>query len=547
MLNILSSMKTNTTQLKILMILLCCMVATSCASLPEQEKIIAVVEGDPVAVQDLEYALEIAHRREDLSSANSINISDYIHALIDERLVIHEAKRMGMDEYPEVQQKLHAYLLRESVVKLHNDEILQKASITEEEIISNYEKNYDSFTINIISVDTQEDAVVIMEKLRAGESFKALADLNPSDIQTNAENGYTFKRMSLGPLVKDMIVNLQPGEFTEPIEDRGNFIIMKLISTQEAPDAELDHVRAKIEGSLRKQKIKGRETGYIAELREKANMTIDDEILSSITLGKSSDDQHRWAQDSRPLVTINTEVLTVGAFVAMLPSSDMKMKNRIMNNWIDHKIVDQEALGRDYEIHTNLKHKLNRYRNQLLQSEFAGRVIAPTVIVSEQDLHDYYVAHKEEYRNPTEYKIQQVTLNTEEEAKAVLDSLQKGASFSWIVKKKSTDTVASMGGFPGWKTKDALDRPVGDIIDALNPGDISEVLKIDSSYRIIRLQEKSKDNYQELEKNKAQIHKKVFKQKFHEMKANYITELKKDAKITINDRIIQSFEEIFKN
>ncbi len=545
MLNTLSKMK-STTHLKILMILLCSLFVTNCVSLPEQEDIIAIVEGDPVAVHDLEYALEIAHRREDLSSASSIKISDYIHALIDERLVIHEAKRMGMDEYPEVQKKLHAYILRESVVKLHEEEILQKASITEEEVISYYKNNYDSFTVDIINVNTQEDAAVIAEKLREGESFKDLAALNPSDIPRHTEDGYTFKRMALGPLVKDTIINLQPGEITEPIADRDKFIIITLLSKQEAPDEELAHVRANIEGSIRSQKITEREAGYVIELREKANITIDNEILSSISLGQSSDDQHRWAQDSRPLVTINTEALTVGNFVAMLPSSDIKIKERIMNNWIAHKVVDQEALSRDYEIHTSIKSKVNRYRNQLLQSEFSGRVIAPTVLISENDLQDYYSAHKEEYRNPTQYKIQQVTLDTEEEAQAVLDSLRKDASFSWIVKTKSTDDIASMGGFPGWKTKDALDAPVRDIIDTLSPGDISVVLKVNSVYRIIRLQEKSKEKFDPLEKIRAQVHKKVFEEKFHEMKANYIAELKKEAKITINDRIIQSFEEIFK-
>jgi hypothetical protein len=63
---------------------------------------LAFVDGDPVTKGDLEYSLEIAHRREDLSSAKALDISQYVEKLINDRLIIHEARRMGMEEYPAV-------------------------------------------------------------------------------------------------------------------------------------------------------------------------------------------------------------------------------------------------------------------------------------------------------------------------------------------------------------------------------------------------------------------------------------------------------------
>ena len=49
-----------------------------CASIQKKEDILAIVDGEPVTRGDLEYSLQIAHRREALSSASALNISQYI-------------------------------------------------------------------------------------------------------------------------------------------------------------------------------------------------------------------------------------------------------------------------------------------------------------------------------------------------------------------------------------------------------------------------------------------------------------------------------------
>ena len=93
-----------------MIILMCSAVSilflTGCASTAKQGNTLAFVDGEPVTDKDLEYALEVAHRREDLSSAGKLDISSYIQKLIDDRLIVQEARRMGVDTSPEVRQKV---------------------------------------------------------------------------------------------------------------------------------------------------------------------------------------------------------------------------------------------------------------------------------------------------------------------------------------------------------------------------------------------------------------------------------------------------------
>jgi parvulin-like peptidyl-prolyl isomerase len=113
------------------------------------------------------------------------------------------------------------------------------------------------------------------------------------------------------------------------------------------------------------------------------------------------------------------------------------------------------------------------------------------------------------------------------------------------VKKKSTDEYVSKGGALGWKTKDELDEPVRKIIDTLNPGDISEVIKTGSVFRILRLNEKAGEEFMEFEKVKSDVRKRVFKKRYDEIYNDYISTLKKDADIKINDAAIKEFADIF--
>jgi hypothetical protein len=75
--------------------LLIILLLSGCASIPKDENIIAIVDGEPVVKGDLDYSLQIAHRRK-LSSTKDINISDFINKLIEEKLLVQEARRMGM-------------------------------------------------------------------------------------------------------------------------------------------------------------------------------------------------------------------------------------------------------------------------------------------------------------------------------------------------------------------------------------------------------------------------------------------------------------------
>ena len=518
-----------------------------CAGLQKKTIVLAVVDGEPVSEDDLEYSLQIAHRREDLSSAGTLNISEYVQKLIDDRLIVQEARRMGMEQQPETLKAVNAFLLRESVTRLHEEEILQKASVDEHEIVSSYRKDYEQFITGIIELTARDKAVKILEQLKSENNFNELAREYSTHASGKEGGEVVFTPLSMSSSIRELVYNLKPGETSDITEADGKYYIVKLIRRQEAPIEELEGVRERIGKAIRTRKEKERSEEYLKELRKEGVITVNHELLSSIKLDSGLSEREKWEGDKRLLVEGHGLTLTAEDFVSMMPPVVRKPNEDVLNTWIDRKLVDREALNRHYEATPDMKEKVQRYKNQLLRRTFIKRVILPRIQLSADIMEDYYLKHQEDYLKTVRFRIQRITVKTEEEAGDLINKLKNGADFTWTAKKRSIDSEAPKGGVLGWKTKGQMSEPLREIIDTLEPGDISPILKVDSLFRIIRLQEKTGEEIEAFDTVKASVYRAVSKEEFDKIYNEYIDKLKEEAHIEVNDRAVRAFEKKFKN
>jgi peptidyl-prolyl cis-trans isomerase C len=513
-----------------------------CASLPQKENILAVVNGEPITEDDLKYSLQIAHRKEDLSSAGELNLPKFVQKLVDDRLIVQEARRMGMENYPEVEQAVQAYILRESVVRLYNDEIVRKVTVSENDMRSYYKRNYEQFILGIIEVGSEEKSQEILEQLKKGGDFGELARKYSTNPPQKNGGEVTLRRGSLSPQVEKAVSDLKLGEFSEVLKIQNKYYIIKLISRKEAPDEELENFRASIEKNIRKQKEKERGDEYLKYLREHQTIKVDKELLAAVNLDGVNGELETLSKDERTLAEVNGSLLTVGDFVALAKPYPKKSKEKILNDWIDRKVVDHEALNRHYELNPDLKNMVYRYRNQLFKNTFIKRIVIPQITISDKTLKEYYSTHQKSFIKPQSFKIQQITVKTMDDAQDILNSLQKGADFSWLAKNRSIDSAAQEGGDIGWLTKAEMTEPVKKIIEILKPGDVSPVLKLDSQYRIIQLLDRKKGEVEEFDKVKNAVYRMAFEEQVNTLLNNYVSQLKKDADITMNDEAIGLLE-----
>jgi parvulin-like peptidyl-prolyl isomerase len=494
---------------------------------------------------DLAYALNISHRREDLSSAGSLDVSSYMEKLINDTLIFDEARRMGLDRLPEVQKKMEAYILRESVMKLHAEEVMQKISpVTEDDIIAEYRKNY--FHFGIIEMKSEDDAKAVQEKLAKGEDFSELARTHSIHSSKEIGGEVVYLCNSLAESMRDALSKLKTDEVSDSINIGDKYYLVKLLGTKETDEA-FGGIKEGIAESLRKQRQKELEENYLKTLREKATITMNEELLSRIDLAGGEEEIEKWTNDTTPLAEVNTAMITVRDFVTSIPLmkrgslKTLEDKKGILNSLIDVKVVDQAALSRHYEM-KGLSDEAERYENHLLKNAFMNRIVFSEIAVTEEKLRDYYGRNQKRYAMPVVYRLRQIQVKTMEEAEDAMNNLKNGADFLWLAKRKLPSSISEDMIDMGWMAKNDLPEPLRESIDSMKPRDVSPVFKNNGLYVIVQLLDKTEEEIKDFESVRKEVEKAYFEEQVNDLLAQNIMKLKQDAEIIIYDDAVKAVE-----
>lgn len=140
--------------------------------------------------------------------------------------------------------------------------------------------------------------------------------------------------------------------------------------------------------------------------------------------------------------------------------------------------------------------------------------------VSEEDEKKYFDENKDSL---VQVSASHILVATEEEAKEISDAIKSGAKFEDYVSKSTDTSSASNGGSVGYFPRTgAMVEEFSSAAFGMNVGDISEPVKTEYGYHIIRLDDK-KDTFEKL---KADIATTLKEQKYQEVVQKVISSAK---------------------
>src|SRR5436305_12581323 len=131
-----------------------------------------------------------------------------------------------------------------------------------------------------------------------------------------------------------------------------------------------------------------------------------------------------------------------------------------------------------------------------------------------------------------EVHARHILVETEDQAKKVAEDLKKGADFAELAKKESKDPGASDGGDLGFFTKDQMVPEFSTVAFALEPGKISDPVKSQFGWHIIKVEEKRARKAPDFEQVKPQIETYVTRK----AQADYVAKLRQAAKVERLDK-----------
>lgn len=184
----------------------------------------------------------------------------------------------------------------------------------------------------------------------------------------------------------------------------------------------------------------------------------------------------------------------------------------------------------DEEYKTFLEEKAmtEDYLKESLKKEFLINSFLSVKIENLQPTDDDLKTIFDDLKMNQQVRARHILVNTEEEAKAVIDRINKGEKFEDIAKELSVDTASGAnGGDLDYFSYTDMVQPFSDAAFSMEIGDLSEPVKSDFGYHIIEVTDKTVDDSVTLETKKDELTEYYKSYKYEDL----LEELKSNANI----------------
>ncbi|WP_375687800.1 peptidylprolyl isomerase [Pseudooceanicola sp. LIPI14-2-Ac024] len=192
------------------------------------------------------------------------------------------------------------------------------------------------------------------------------------------------------------------------------------------------------------------------------------------------------------VATVNGHDVTLGHMImlrASLPQQYAQLPPEVLFKGVLDQIVQQMVLGQSLEGEAPraVALSLDNERNARMATAAVADFLE-TAVTEEQ----IQAAYDAQYANVegTEYKARHILVETEDEAKALIEELDGGADFATLAQEKSTGPSGPNGGDLGWFGPGMMVKPFEDAVMALEPGAHSaEPTETQFGWHVILLEE----------------------------------------------------------
>lgn len=222
-----------------------------------------------------------------------------------------------------------------------------------------------------------------------------------------------------------------------------------------------------------------------------------------------------------------------------------QLREEFLDEMIINRLLADEARKQKYNQSELFKYKTDSYFNKCLRDAHFETVIKSRVKITEEEIEEAYLFTQEERR------ISHLFAETKEKADSLYKLLKEGKNFESVAKELFKDSsLANKGGDLGWVNWDQLDYDLSLAAFRLPPHKISEPIKSQFGYHIIKVTDYKKKplitrSEYELHRRKAKA---LLQFKLGDKYAfEFLDTLVKKAEITIYPNMLKFVQEKLAN
>ena len=254
------------------------------------------------------------------------------------------------------------------------------------------------------------------------------------------------------------------------------------------------------------------------------------------------------------VASINNETITKDELYETLVK---QYGSDTVDQMINDKIVEAEAKKKDITISTStVNSEIDKLKEQYggedafnqalvdssttltaLKSDIKNyllikKLLEPEIKITDDEMKTYFEENKDSFATAEQVKASHILVADEATAKKVKEKLDNGEDFAALAKEYSTDdSTKDSGGELGYFAKGDMVAAFEDAAFAMSVNQISDPVKTDYGYHIIKVEDKKAAQSANYEDSKAKIKETLFDQKVDSQYQTWLDEKKKNYDI----------------
>ncbi|EQB63127.1 MAG: PpiC-type peptidyl-prolyl cis-trans isomerase [candidate division Zixibacteria bacterium RBG-1] len=392
---------------------------------------------------------------------------ELVNVAIDERILVQEGYRTGLDKDQEIQLLVDGQKTRFLLDELYKVKVIEKAKPSTSEIKAYYNKSKEQLHPRHILVKEKKEADEIYSLLKKGANFDTLAKEKSIDPSAQ-ENGGDLSWVSWGMMVdpfQEAAWKLKAGQISGPVKTQYGWHIIKLEERKAVENpVPFDQLRESIGKRLDSVKRRQLVDSFLDNLKQKAKLKINPAALELV----KSRDQQVMSQDTSQAVkqlgayldsnlfgideknstfaTYKGGQMTVGDFlqrytvigVGRKPAlNDEEGLKQFVFQTLMSELLEKESLRLRLDKKKSFVENIKKLREKMMADKLRNDLLLAQINVTQEEIRAYYENHKGQFMHPVGVRVQEIMLPSEAEAKAVLKQLKAGASFSKLARQKT--------------------------------------------------------------------------------------------------------------
>ncbi len=184
---------------------------------------------------------------------------------------------------------------------------------------------------------------------------------------------------------------------------------------------------------------------------------------------------------------------------------------------------------------------MDRMRENFLSQSVLGQEVSRRVVVTRDEIEQYYEEHKNEYVRSEGVRLSQILFTADDdddahrtEAEDVLDRVQRGEPFPEMARRFSDDEATKeLGGDIGIYRRGMLRAEIEDAVFGQRQGHITDLIEVPNGLLILRVDQNFREGLAELEEVQEEIRATISGPLFEPEIRKYLGELRGQSYIEI--------------